>query len=120
NSKTAPIEDVSTSKIVDDLVDITQVTMAQETINFEIGEIPDIMISCRASEISQILLNLTKNAADAVRELPNGQIKLKCVKTEKDVKFAVSDNGPGIPPELLPRTLNSSFTTKNVGEGTGL
>ena len=36
------------------------------------------------------------------------------------VKFAVCDNGPGIPPELLPKIFQPYFTTKGPRQGTGL
>jgi signal transduction histidine kinase len=75
------------------------------------------------NQIQQIIINLANNALDAIGDSA-GQI---IVKTEilKDgplawVCLSVTDTGPGIPPQVLPRIFEPFFTTKPVGKGTGL
>jgi len=41
-------------------------------------------------------------------------------QSQGNVTLSVNDNGPGIPPDVLPRIWDPFFTTKDVGEGTGL
>jgi signal transduction histidine kinase len=73
--------------------------------------------------LGQVFLNLIVNAAQA---LPEGrgvhnEIHLTTGQDAQGLAFiAVSDNGTGIPPEVLPRIFEPFFTTKAVGEGTGL
>ncbi|HZH79455.1 MAG TPA: ATP-binding protein, partial [Archangium sp.] len=73
--------------------------------------------------LGQVFLNLIVNAAQA---LPEGQglhneIRLTTGQDAQGLAFiSVSDNGTGIPPEVLPRIFEPFFTTKEVGEGTGL
>jgi len=75
-------------------------------------------------QIQQVLLNLLNNAADAINTLPDPQgtitITASYVKREEMVEIKVSDTGPGIPPELLPKIFDPHFTTKKDGHGFGL
>jgi len=69
----------------------------------------------------QILINLLANAADALKNTPQPQIRLEVhPEGNQQVRLDVIDNGPGIPPEHLPKLITPFFTTKRQGEGTGL
>jgi two-component system NtrC family sensor kinase len=72
--------------------------------------------------LSQVFLNLLINAAQAVAERKDGKAEiLVTTKLEgAQVIAEVSNNGPPIAPEHLPRIFEPFFTTKNVGMGTGL
>lgn len=75
------------------------------------------------SRLSQILVNLLVNAAQAfdTADVVHNQITLSGhQESESMVRITVSDNGPGIPSDLLGRIFDPFFTTKAVGEGTGL
>ena len=80
------------------------------------GEIPEI--NCVPSQINQIFLNLISNAAQAMDE--RGEIRLSTRVDDEFVEIKVSDNGQGIPQEILSKIFDPFFTTKKVGEGTGL
>jgi len=73
------------------------------------------------TQIEMALLNLAVNARDA---MPNGgilQIKLPATDTPSGyVAIEVSDNGSGIPKDVLARVTEPFFTTKPQGKGTGL
>lgn len=71
-------------------------------------------------QIQQVVMNLVQNAADATAatEQPRLHIVARAEGTRAVVEF--HDNGPGIPPENLPRLFDPFFTTKPVGQGTGL
>lgn len=72
----------------------------------------------QVSSLNQVWTNLLDNAIDA---LPNGgEITLRTRQEDEFVRVFIIDNGPGIPPEVLPRILEPFFTTKPAGEGTGL
>jgi CheY-like chemotaxis protein len=75
------------------------------------------------TRLGQVFLNLIVNAAQALPEgrAPHNEIRLTTGQDAQGLAFiAVSDNGVGIPPEVLPRIFEPFFTTKEVGEGTGL
>jgi len=91
-------------------------------LNFDISEtLP--LVPCIESKIEQVILNLMKNAAQAISEHgSNGPPKIICRAYEetKYVTIEIIDNGPGMPDEIRRRVFEPFFTTKEVGMGTGL
>jgi two-component system sporulation sensor kinase A/two-component system, sporulation sensor kinase E len=80
---------------------------------------PDIMVNCEANQIKQVFINIFKNAIEAVPK--NGKIKIEITKWEEDtVRVRFTDNGRGIPGELLSRLGEPFYTTKEKGTGLGL
>jgi signal transduction histidine kinase len=71
-----------------------------------------------ASELNQVWTNLLDNAIDAVDG--QGRITVRTASENGRVLVEVSDDGPGIPDEVLERIFEPFYTTKDVGEGTGL
>ena len=79
-------------------------------------DLPPVLVD--VNELEQVVANLVNNALDA---LPKGGCISVSVKAGKDhVLLQVQDNGSGIPPEHLDRIFQPFFTTKSVGQGTGL
>jgi C4-dicarboxylate-specific signal transduction histidine kinase len=81
---------------------------------------PELLVSCRTVQISQILLNLLSNAHDAVEGTASSVVEIAVDADERHVRIAVLDSGPGVPQHLVPRVMEPFFTTKEVGKGTGL
>jgi len=84
--------------------------------------VPPVM--CCAGEIEQVLLNLFKNAIQAMEEVTaedyKPQLYIRLIKEHNFVRIEIEDNGPGIPEQLRKRIFEPFFTTKEVGTGTGL
>jgi two-component system, NtrC family, nitrogen regulation sensor histidine kinase NtrY len=71
--------------------------------------------------LEQALINLVKNAVEAVTEVPRPRITLTAeLKTMGQVRIAISDNGCGISPENLENIFIPFFTTKRGGSGIGM
>jgi signal transduction histidine kinase len=73
-------------------------------------------------EIEQTLLNLLKNAAQALRQNQTQAptITTRTYREDDFVVIEIEDNGPGISPDIQKRIFEPFFTTKPVGQGTGL
>jgi signal transduction histidine kinase/Na+/proline symporter len=76
------------------------------------------IIAGDAQRMIQVFINLLSNARDASPE--QGRVMLESNEDEDSVTVSVTDEGHGIPPELIERILEPFFTTKEPGEGTGL
>jgi signal transduction histidine kinase len=70
--------------------------------------------------IGQIFMNLLTNAAQAVTGEGWIELTIGASADKKAVRIAVADSGPGIDPAVIARVVDPFFTTKDVGEGTGL
>lgn len=66
--------------------------------------------------LHQALLNLVRNAVDAMAGQPNGRLNLR---VEPD-QIIVTDTGPGLPDDMADRIFNPFFTTRSTGTGLGL
>ena len=81
----------------------------------------DLQLFADEQQITQVLVNLVKNALQAIGETPDGKVILHAGKNELEKIFIeVRDNGKGIPPELTDDIFVPFFTTKEKGSGVGL
>ncbi len=88
------------------------------TVVKDYGEVPNIV--CAPAQLNQVFLNIITNAAHACEEKGEGVLRLKTFVEKDEVVVQISDNGKGIPPELMNKIFDPFFTTKPVGKGTGL
>jgi signal transduction histidine kinase len=82
----------------------------------ELAELPKL--TCSPSQLNQVFLNLFTNAAQAMDAM--GQLHIRTWFATDAIHISVTDNGKGIPADVLARIFDPFFTTKPVGEGTGL
>jgi signal transduction histidine kinase len=81
--------------------------------------VPDIWADHH--HLQEVLLHVIQNAQYAMVEAHGGGVlTIKTTMVESGVRIEVGDDGPGIPPEHLPRIFNPFFTTKQPGDGRGL
>lgn len=88
-------------------------------LTFHTDGIEDVVIQADALQLHRTVINLLGNAMDAVSP-KSGKVRLKTTLRSHGVNIEISDNGPGIPEELLEKIFEPYFTTKEEGKGTGL
>jgi signal transduction histidine kinase len=82
---------------------------------------PDLELFADENLVSQVLLNLLKNALESIAKSPDARIQLTARISEKQrPEILVIDNGPGIPEEIIEQIFVPFFTTRENGSGIGL
>lgn len=77
-----------------------------------------LLVNSFGSELNQVWTNLIDNAIDAMHG--EGELRVRIYRDDDYVVVEIADNGSGIPPDVLPHIFEPFFTSKGVGEGTGL
>lgn len=83
--------------------------------NYE-DSLPSIL--CYADELNQVWTNLVHNALQAMNN--TGTLTINVTRQDSQVRVSITDSGKGIPPEIQPKIFKPFFTTKPIGEGSGL
>jgi signal transduction histidine kinase len=111
----------SLNAIVDDLVVFVRNDLATRHVELETALDPgDPSGYIDANQIRQCLINLVRNAADAVSAKGGGHVVLRTRGDGERIEIAVEDDGIGIANDLLPRLFDPFFSTKEGGNGLGL
>jgi two-component system, NtrC family, nitrogen regulation sensor histidine kinase NtrY len=97
-------------------------TLEQKGIELEIIlKDPELMLEADTNLVEQVLINLVVNAIEAVKDRPEPRIILSAVTLPNNkVVLKVTDNGSGIPHELMDKIFIPFFSTKKSGSGIGL
>jgi signal transduction histidine kinase len=104
---------------LDSTVNMLSYCMREEKVQLTRDYTPNLpLVKGQVSSLNQVWTNLLDNAIDAMPG--GGEITLRTRQEGDFVLVSVIDNGPGIPPEVLPHILEPFYTTKPAGEGTGL
>ena len=93
--------------------------LKRKNITLERDYAPDLPpVNAFAGELNQVWTNLADNAIDAMSD--HGMLRVETARDGGTAVVRVIDNGVGIPPEMQSRIFEAFFTTKPIGEGTGL
>lgn len=78
----------------------------------------DVTIQCDSKQLEVAFGNLITNSIQAIED--KGEIKIRVIENDNEVKIEVEDSGPGIPEDDIQRIFDPLFTTKSSGTGLGL
>ena len=119
--QTAEQRDISVDEILTEALALAEIAAKRYGVAITIDVAPDLpRLSADRILIEQVLLNLLKNAIDAMRGQNHAALTLRVNTTGESVVFSVADQGPGIADEMKHRVFEPFFTTKNEGMGMGL
>lgn len=103
---------------IDQAVHLLELTHKHDGIRFEASCPPDIILTGNRQQLSQVLVNLMGNAADASK--PGDRVDLLARCSADEAVIEVMDQGQGIPDDLKETVFEPFYTTKPTGQGTGL
>lgn len=122
NSENDPMIECELHSIITDSFELCRERFVKEGIEIRIFGLPkNLMINCRPSQISQVLINLINNSFDALQGLKEKWLGIHVKEIDHNrVEISVIDSGPGIPEAVAEKIMVPFFTTKEIGHGTGL
>jgi len=114
-------EIVAVEKLVSQVSRLLEPLLDQHNIKLSIRVEPKTMqVNVDAGLIEQVLINLLKNATEALPEVDHATIEIKAHKQGSLCEIRIADNGLGIRPENMANIFVPFFTTKRKGSGVGL
>jgi two-component system, LuxR family, sensor kinase FixL len=109
------------SPLIKEAVELALIGAKQKGIEIEVEDRSNgAAVLADTIQIQQVLLNLLRNAAEAVAGLERRSIALLAEAAGETVRISVIDNGPGLPEEVRARLFKPFITTKETGMGIGL
>jgi nitrogen fixation/metabolism regulation signal transduction histidine kinase len=112
---------VRAAELAADIAAVLQADLAARGIGLEREIRPaNLVFECDPELLSQAILNLLRNAAEAVAEVENPHIRFSCEAIGAEIVCRVADNGTGLEPDRLEEIFVPFFTTKPGGSGVGL
>ena len=116
------LKEVKVNEIFQRVLTLLKHDLSQNRINIETEVKPaDLSIKVDPELIEQVMINIVKNAIQALEERQNKHIYLSAACDDKnDVTINIKDNGAGIDEEALSKIFIPFFTTKKTGSGIGL
>lgn len=114
------IQTFTLRELTDHLSALLQPELQERRIRLNIRITPAaLLVNADENLLSQVMINLLRNALQALSATDNGEIKIIASQNEQTV-IEVVDNGPGIPAAILENIFVPFFTTKPSGSGIGL
>jgi C4-dicarboxylate-specific signal transduction histidine kinase len=122
-AKSDGVVPVDLKRVTGDALRLVQRSKKAEQLELR-AEVEDaLIVMARPNEIQQMLVNLVKNAVEALEQVsPDNprHVTVRAWREPSHIVIQVADNGTGIPAHFVEKVFDPFFTTKEVGKGTGL
>ncbi len=111
---------VNVAKMIERVQNLFKPDLEHRKIRMHVFSPEKLEVQADPDLIDQILINLVKNAMEALEGQQNPIIRITAAEGENGVTLQIRDNGPGIPDEILENIFVPFYTTKESGSGIGL
>jgi len=113
-------ERLDLAAVVDQALQLLETRLRDESVSTELHLTRPAWVRGDAIRLEQVLINLLRNALDAMVDQPLKRLEVRLEADEQLWRLTVSDSGTGIAEEHLAQVFDPFFTTKAVGDGLGL
>lgn len=114
------LEEVNLHALATDALQVLKSEMGKVKVVLDERSDTTVLVEADPKLIGQVLINLLKNAREALRSVEDGCIVVTVTGNGGKGQISVADNGPGIPAELKDEIFVPFFSTKEKGSGIGL
>ena len=117
------LQELNLCAVAQAVVELTSGEMDERNVKFQCDLPAEVTVRADGELLRQALLNLVLNGMQAMTQDGNARGGILRIEVRREQNYAVvevSDEGPGIPPDLMPRIFDLYFTTKSTGSGIGL
>ncbi|MGG4492250.1 ATP-binding protein [Metabacillus idriensis] len=112
-------KEINMKKLIDSMIRFFATESALKNVAIEFSCIEELPpVKGDENQLKQVLINLLKNAFDSMSD--GGTIAVDAHADHDDVKITITDQGPGIPADMISQVTKPFFTTKEKGTGLGL
>lgn len=112
---------VSLARLVNEASALAFVSTGSQSVDLAVKIAEDDLVLVDRVQIQQVLLNLIRNAMEAMQDQAHGRLSISALRREPGfIEMIVSDNGPGLAPEIAERLFQPFHSTKATGMGVGL
>jgi len=111
-------EKINLNEVIDNSITFLEARCIKDGIKIIKQYTKNITITADPNQIKQVITNLTINAAQAMKN--GGELTISTRKDNENAILSVEDTGIGISSKNISKTFMPFFTTKDIGEGTGL
>ncbi|MBL7546197.1 MAG: GHKL domain-containing protein [Bdellovibrionaceae bacterium] len=116
-----PFDSFELNRFLSDIGELTRLKLDKKAINFRMQNHSSLLkIYGKEIPLSQVIINLINNSADAVENAMDKWVELTISDKDGHIVFSVKDSGQGIPEDVQKKMMTPFFTTKIIGKGTGL
>jgi signal transduction histidine kinase len=120
------LETIGAETVIDEVQGLMSADLERRGVRLVVEPGPDLLIRADSGHLKQVLVNLIRNAAEAIDGAGTVTLRARAARAPlggretEAVVFEVADNGKGITPEIEKRLFDPFFTTKEAGTGLGL
>lgn len=115
------IKPIPVGELFSNMYNLMNPTMEPKNIDLDITlKDPGLVVHADPNLVEQVLINLLLNAKDALQDTPDAQVQMSASEVNNKVVIKISDNGRGIPNEVMDKIFVPFFSTKSNGSGIGL
>jgi two-component system nitrogen regulation sensor histidine kinase NtrY len=114
-------KEVQVAALLGEIMELYRHQCQEGGIHCSVHPVPGpLKIMADESQVKQVLINLIKNGMEAVSGVAEPHLEIAVKRILNQVSIEITDNGAGIPPEILERIFVPFFSTKPEGSGIGL